>query len=110
MQPANREQYRILIVDDEVRMCQSLKLLREHQGYLVETTGTGRGALRRLAEHSFDLVLLDIILEDMGGQEVLGYIRENRIYTRAEAHSVGVGCAARIPQNWLRWRCALSGT
>ena len=72
----NHDQYRILVVDDEVRMCRSLQLLLTAEGYGVETAGSGREALRRLAEHSFDLVLLDLALGDMGGQEILGYIRD----------------------------------
>jgi PAS domain S-box-containing protein len=71
------ENPRILIVDDEPRMCQSVRELLAGQGFQLETAGSGREALRRLAEGGYDLVLLDLVLPDVGGQEVLGFIREH---------------------------------
>ena len=44
------ENPRILIVDDEPRMCQSVRELLAGQGFQLETAGSGREALRRLAE------------------------------------------------------------
>ena len=71
------ENPRILIVDDEPRMCQSVRELLAGQGFQLETAGSGREALRRLAEGGYDLVLLDLVLPDVGGQEVLSFIREH---------------------------------
>jgi two-component system cell cycle sensor histidine kinase/response regulator CckA len=68
---------RILIVDDEPRMCQSLRELLAGQGCQLDTAGSGREALRRLGEAGYDLVLLDLVLPDVGGQEVLSFIREH---------------------------------
>src|SRR4030042_1246122 len=70
------ENPRILIVDDEPRMCQSVRELLAGQGFQLETAGSGREALRRLAEGGYDLVLLDLVLPDVGGQEVLSFSRE----------------------------------
>jgi len=71
------ENPRILIVDDEPRMCQSVRELLAGQGFQLETAGSGREALRRLAEGGYELVLLDLVLPDVGGQEVLAFIREH---------------------------------
>jgi PAS domain S-box-containing protein len=71
------EKQRILIVDDEPRMCQSLRELLAGQGSQLETAGSGREALRRLAEGGYDLVLLDLVLPDVSGQDVLSFIREH---------------------------------
>jgi PAS domain S-box-containing protein len=68
---------RILIVDDEPRMCQSLRELLADQGCQLETAGSGREALRRLAEGGYELVLLDLVLPDVSGQDVLSFIREH---------------------------------
>jgi CheY-like chemotaxis protein len=68
--------FRILVVDDEPRMCQSLKQLLAGRGYTVETAASGREALRRLAGQAPDLVLLDLVLPDVSGQEVLDQIRQ----------------------------------
>jgi len=62
---------RILIVDDEPRLCDSLKFLLENQGYKVDTAPDGRQALS-LADHKeFDLFLLDINLSEMNGLELM---------------------------------------
>ena len=71
------ENPRILIVDDEPRMCQSVRELLAGQGFQLETAGSGREALRRLTEGGYELVLLDLVLPDVGGQEVLAFIREH---------------------------------
>jgi two-component system cell cycle sensor histidine kinase/response regulator CckA len=71
------ENRRILIVDDEPRMCQSVRELLADQGCQLESAGSGREALRRLAEGGYELVLLDLVLPDMSGQDVLGFIREH---------------------------------
>jgi two-component system, cell cycle sensor histidine kinase and response regulator CckA len=65
---------KILIVDDEPRMCDSLKiLLREHCSH-IETAHDGRHAMRCLNDISFDLVLLDIVLPDIDGYEIMDFI------------------------------------
>jgi two-component system cell cycle sensor histidine kinase/response regulator CckA len=69
--------FRLLVVDDEPRMCQSLRQLLAGRGYAVETAASGREALRRLAGQALDLVLLDLVLPDVSGQAVLDHIREH---------------------------------
>jgi signal transduction histidine kinase/DNA-binding response OmpR family regulator len=72
----NVTDFRILVVDDEPRMCQSLRQLLAGRGYMVETAASGREALRCLAAQALDLVLLDLVLPDLSGQEVLDHIRQ----------------------------------
>jgi adenylate cyclase len=66
---------RILAVDDTESnrdlLCR--RLIRE--GHVVEAVGDGRTALRRLAEGNFDLVLLDLMMPEMNGFEVLCRIK-----------------------------------
>jgi DNA-binding NtrC family response regulator len=66
----------ILIVDDEFAIRESLLTLLELEGYQVETVGTGEEGLARMAEHSFDLVLLDFALPDRNGLEIMADIRD----------------------------------
>src|SRR4249919_3709949 len=53
---------RILIVDDEPGIRQSLKGAFEDEGFATETVSTGEECLRKLEETPYDLVLLDIWL------------------------------------------------
>ena len=64
----------ILIIDDEPRMCDSLKALSSGRGYEIHTDSSGKKDIGDLAENSFDLLLLDIVLPDMDGCQVMHYI------------------------------------
>ena len=50
---------RILVVDDEPFVCESVKLMLAHDGHAVETAGGGREALAKYAPDRFDLVITD---------------------------------------------------
>ena len=67
---------RILVVDDEPGIRQSLAGVLEDEGYQVETVGSGEQCLELLTNHSFDAILLDIWLPDMDGMETLLRIQE----------------------------------
>jgi DNA-binding response OmpR family regulator len=62
---------KILIVDDERRMCDSLKALLSVKGFDVRTRSNGHDALKYLREESVDLILLDISMEEMDGFRVM---------------------------------------
>ena len=62
----------ILVVDDNEDNCYTLTRRLKRQGYdNVATAGHGRQALELLAARPFDLVLLDVMMPDMDGYEVL---------------------------------------
>ncbi|MGE5221129.1 MAG: response regulator transcription factor, partial [Omnitrophica WOR_2 bacterium] len=67
---------RILVVDDEERMVRFIRLNLEHDGFRVTEAYRGAQAIDRLRSTLPDLVLLDIMLPDMDGFEVLKMIRE----------------------------------
>ncbi len=66
--------HNILIVDDEPRMCDSLKILLGSNGYETQTGHSGQEALHLLARNNFDLVLLDIVMPDMNGLQIMDRI------------------------------------
>jgi len=66
----------ILIVDDDEVMCRTLSDILEKMSYEVTTVQTGEDALGPLQEGIFDLILLDIVLPDMNGLDVLKKIRK----------------------------------
>ncbi len=72
----NQKRYRILVVDDEKRIVHLIRLNLEHDGFDVLAAYDGREALKRVREDLPDLVLLDVMLPDMDGFEVLKLIRE----------------------------------
>ena len=65
---------KVLIIDDEPRMCDSLDVLLSSQGYETQTGYSGKEAIECLARDSFDLVLLDIVMPDMTGHQIMDYI------------------------------------
>jgi two-component system cell cycle sensor histidine kinase/response regulator CckA len=71
----------ILIVDDEPRMCDSLKVLLSNEGYSTQTAGSGQEAIEHLAKGTVDLALLDIVMPDMNGLQIMDYIKTNNLDT-----------------------------
>ncbi len=67
---------RILVVDDEERMVRFIRLNLEHDGFRVTEAYRGSQAIDRLRSALPDLVLLDVMMPDMDGFEVLKMIRE----------------------------------
>ena len=67
---------RVLVVDDEPGIRQSLSGVLEDEGYAVETAASGEACLEALPGGDFELVLLDIWLPGMDGMEVLARIQE----------------------------------
>ncbi|MCH7663124.1 MAG: response regulator transcription factor [Chloroflexi bacterium] len=68
---------RVLVVDDEERIVRFIRLNLEHDGFQVVEAFTGQQAMDRLRESLPDLIILDVMLPDIDGFEVLRLIREN---------------------------------
>ncbi len=67
---------KILIVDDEMILRESLAAWLERDGYYVSAVASGEEALDLISKESFDIVFLDLKLEGMDGIEVLARIKE----------------------------------
>src|SRR5262245_42962236 len=68
---------RILLVDDELSIQRALAPLLRSRGYEVDVAGTGKEALKIVAEHPPDIIVLDLGLPDIEGTEVCRQVRES---------------------------------
>jgi two-component system KDP operon response regulator KdpE len=66
----------VLVVEDELHVARAIEAILERDGYRVETVGSVREARDRLAFRAPDLVLLDLMLPDGDGTDLLGPIRD----------------------------------
>lgn len=69
---------RILIVEDEQEIVRFLELELRHEGYDTEARLDGRSGLYAALEDSFDLVLLDVMLPELNGMEILRRLRREK--------------------------------
>jgi DNA-binding NtrC family response regulator len=78
--PADRvgppERRRILVVDDEIDIRESLELLLTGENYAVDLAENATVGLQKFESGSYDLVLLDLMMPDRSGMDVLADLRE----------------------------------
>ncbi|MEQ1875585.1 MAG: response regulator [Bdellovibrionia bacterium] len=68
--------YSILIVDDEVELCEAVATAFEMKGHKVTKAPSGQQAIEFVKKSKFDLVLSDIRMNDGDGLKLLGYIKD----------------------------------
>lgn len=72
---------RVLLVDDEPALTNLLKMALHYEGWQIEVARDGQEAMDKFAEFAPDLLVLDIMLPDIDGLQVLKMIRESEGYT-----------------------------
>lgn len=72
-----KEHARILVVEDSAEVRRLLRKILEMEGYSVSEAEDGRKALQRLYDEQVDLVLLDAMMPNVNGWQVLMAIRED---------------------------------
>lgn len=68
--------HKILIVEDDEKIARVIQLELEFESYEVSNAYTGKEALDKYEEESFDLILLDVMIPELNGLEVLRRIRQ----------------------------------
>ena len=74
--PDDFERRRILVVDDEERMVRFIRMNLEHDGFQVSEAFNGKQAIQKIRDVTPDLILLDVMMPDIDGFEVLETVRE----------------------------------
>jgi CheY-like chemotaxis protein/nitrogen-specific signal transduction histidine kinase len=67
---------RVLVVDDDRRHCELVRAMLEPHGFTVRTELTGAGGIAAARDERFDLMLLDLVMPDLSGVEVVEALRE----------------------------------
>jgi len=73
---------KILIVDDDENIRNTMKTILEDEGYLVDLAATGSEAVQKTKKTAYNIALLDIRLPDMEGVELLKLIKDTVPRTR----------------------------
>ena len=69
---------KILIVDDEQNIRETISEYLLHKNYIVKTAINGEEALELLKSWSPDIIISDIMMPEMDGNELFGFVRENK--------------------------------
>jgi len=67
---------RILVVDDDESIRNTMKAILKDDGYVVDLAATGNGAIQKTEETAYNVVLIDIRLPDMDGVELLKRMKD----------------------------------
>jgi CheY-like chemotaxis protein len=68
--------WQILVVDDEPDVCETIKMVLEHDGHKIQTVNSGREALVLLEHGKFDLVTTDFSMSGMKGDVLAALIKQ----------------------------------
>src|SRR4030088_2923156 len=72
---------KVLVVEDEVAMAESLKWGLEAEGYVVDVADNGEDGLWKARETGHDVIILDVMLPGLDGYQVCARLREQGLWT-----------------------------
>ncbi len=72
---------RVLLVEDDSSVARSIELMLKSEGYIVDITDLGEDGLDLGKIYDYDIIVLDLMLPDMDGYEVLKSLRASKIET-----------------------------
>ncbi len=72
---------RVLLVEDDTSTAKSIELMLKSEGYIVDITDLGEDGLEIGKIYDYDIIILDLMLPDMDGYEVLKRLRASKVET-----------------------------
>jgi DNA-binding response OmpR family regulator len=69
-----RSSYRALVVEDDGAILNLVKIVLERENFTVEGVKNGAAAIDLLASVAYDLLIVDLMLPEIGGEELLGFL------------------------------------
>lgn len=73
-----RSAYRALIVEDDGAIRKLVKIVLEREGFVVEGVRDGAAAIALLSAVAYDLLIVDLMLPNIGGEELLGFLEDTQ--------------------------------
>jgi two-component system cell cycle response regulator CtrA len=72
---------RVLLVEDDSSIAKSIELMLQAEGFIVDTTDLGEDGLEIGKLYDYDIIILDLMLPDIDGYEVLRRLRQAKVNT-----------------------------
>ncbi len=72
---------RVLLVEDDTSITRTIQLMLKSEGMVIDTTDLGEDGLEIAKLYDYDIILLDLVLPDMDGVDVLRRLRQARVET-----------------------------
>ena len=101
---------RILVVDDEPFVCESIRMLLAHDGHEVETAQGGEEALAKYDPARFDLIFTDFSMPGMKGDQLATAIKEKKPARPVVMLTAGYGPCLQVRRRmpWRSWKRSIS--
>jgi two-component system, OmpR family, response regulator AdeR len=94
-----KQPYRVLIIEDDTEVCKLICLNLQVMGYECHTSTDGRSGLNLFDEYQPHIVLLDLMMPGMSGEEVLAEIRQRSDVPVLIVSALIDGHAMELPHN-----------
>src|SRR5574344_1888300 len=72
---------RVLLVEDDTSVAKSIELMLQAEGFIVDTTDLGEDGLEIGKLYDYDIIILDLMLPDINGYDVLKSLRASKVTT-----------------------------